>query len=417
MGDFMKEVFEKLNACNIDYAVLRGYLPEEELETSADIDIYVPTRNLSSVKEVLESFGFKTPRINACRYPHVQYFLLTKERLLKIDIVTALCFGENLLTYNEEEQLVQYIEKRNYIKTFRSDKALELFMLHIIYDKEKLSKHNYERLNRFLEECKKNQLSFGYMTEEICEFYKFIQNNADMECLNQKVQQMLNKQVGKGVVLKELHNRKKLSRLTNRNVKWRYRLHRIPRKSIAILGVDGSGKSTLVQALKQLLDEKCCVQYMGFREMETFWGKEYYASGKRFKFKLMPFIGVYIEMWYRYIKNRFHNYRIVLYDRFPWEAYDNAFGKYKVIYFILFKMFFPRPKKVYYLYCSVETSLKRKDDILNKEIFVNMKKRFDKKYKNQKSIKSFDTDECTTEEILEIICSDIMDSGFYEYLF
>ena len=411
MRDYIRDVFETLDEKEVNYAVLRGYMPLEEMQTSSDIDVYVYPKDLAKTKGVLEGLGFKTPRINACNYPHVQYFLLTAEKLLKIDIVTELCFGESLLTYVPEDTLLQHIEKREFIKTFRSDIALELFVLHVVYDKGALSTQNALRLQCFLEEC-----NYG-IHPAIKEFCDLFLEGSDVETLNQMILRMREVLKCDEDLLREKSNLAQLKRRTDRNVKWRYRFHRFPRKSIALLGVDGSGKSTTVKALQNLLGTKCCVQYMGFREMETSWGKEYYASGKRFKFKLLPFIGIYLEMWYRYLKNRFNNYKIIFYDRFPWEAYDNGFGKYKVLYFVLFKLLFPRPKKVYYLYCSVQTSLARKDDILNETLFINMKERFDKKYKDKKSICSFDTDKLTTGEILDKICEDIMESGFYEYLF
>lgn len=417
MRDYIQEVFTKLNTQSINYAVLRGYIPLEELKISVDVDIYVHSSDIKRTQKILESFGFKTPRINACHYPHIQYFLLTPEKLLKIDIVTELCFGDSFLSYVSQDNLLQYIEKRDYIQVFRADKALELFVLHLVYDKGELSPQNTVRLAGFLEDCKENKLALVSLPCEIQEFCHLFLKEPGVSVLNQQISCMRDSLKHKEGILTEKTNKKRLQRRMQRNVKWRYRFNRIPRKSIALIGVDGSGKSTTVHALQELLGNKCCVQYMGFREMETFWGKEYYASGKRFRFKFMPFLGIYLEMWHRYLKHRFDNYKLIFYDRFPWEAYDNGFGKYKVAYFILFKLLFPRPKKVYYLHCSVNTSFKRKDDIIDKMLFINMKMRFDKKYKDKRAILSFDTDEFTTEEIVNYICKDIMDNNFYEFLF
>lgn len=417
MMNYIQEIFKSLNVQNINYVVLRGYIPLEEITYSADIDIYVHPSDLKKTKNILKTIGFKTPYINACNYPHVQYFLLTSEQFLKIDIVTELCFGEALFSYVREGNLLQYIVQRDYIKTFRTDIALELFVLHIIFDKGELSITNCQRLFAFFKDCKEKKLSLNNLPTAIKHFCDLVIENVDINALNQEIRYLKETLVCEEGLLKVKPNKCRLQRRTRRNVKWRYRLNRLPRKSIALIGVDGSGKSTTVQALQKLLGSKCCVQYMGFREMETFWGEKYYASGKRFKFKFIPFLGIYFEMWYRYLKNRFNNYKVIFYDRFPWEAYDNGFGKYKVVYFILFKVLFPRPKKVYYLHCSVETSLDRKSDITDKELFINMKKRFDKKYKDKRNIRSFNTDDLTTTEIVNYICNDIMNNNFYEFLF
>lgn len=413
----IQNVFAELNEQHIQYAILRGYLPLEELHTALDIDIYIPKTDFDRAAAIFENAGFKTPHINACCHPHVQYFLLTAKKLIKFDIVTELCFGPSLYKYVAEDALLQYIEKKDHIQVFRSDKALLLFLLHVVYDKGKLSCENLRRLEAFINDCTTKGLNLDELPLELKALCDLVLSGAEIEKINSFITSLKEPLSAKQELLIREKNACQLQKKVLQKTKWRYRLNRVYRKSVALIGVDGSGKSTTVKALQELLGDKCCIQYMGFREMETHWGKEYYASGKRFRLKILPFFGIYLEMWYRYLKNRFNNYKIIFYDRYPWEAYDNGFGKYKFIYFVLFKLFFPRPKKVYYLYCTTDSSFARKDDIANKELFINMKRRFDRKYKDKKGVLSFDTDKLTTEEILNLICADLMDSNLYEFLF
>ena len=407
-------VFSDLNTAGVRYSVLRGYIPIEELDTSKDIDVFVKKEDMHRFKAIMDKHGFKNPKINACRFPHIQFFNLYKEGIIKFDVVTELCFGESLITYKEADGLFDKTVMEEYIRVFPDSIALELLLIHILLDKGEISEENQQRVVNLCLRNKKEAIS------EIDENLKELA----IECLNEDIDSIniyITKNKSRIIdALNHLKPRSDLNRLharTNRNVKWRYRFHRLHRRSIALIGVDGSGKSTTIKELKKTLGEGCFVQYMGFREMETKWGKEWYASGKKFKIKIIPFLGVYLEMWYRYLKYRFYNGRIVLYDRFPWEAFDNGTGKYKAIYFLLFKVLFPRPYKVIYLHCSTETSLKRKNDITNVELFKSMKLRFDSKYKNDKKIMSFNTDVMETSDIVDQICKYIMDSGLYEYTF
>ena len=59
--------------------------------------------------------------------------------------------------------------------------------------------------------------------------------------------------------------------------------------------------------------------------------------------------------------------------------------------------------KIVYLYCSVEESLRRKDDIDNKELFITVKKRFDDYFLNRKGVLSLDTGFFSREEIANSI--------------
>ena len=169
---------------------------------------------------------------------------------------------------------------------------------------------------------------------------------------------------------------------------------------ICLVGVDGSGKSTTVYNLEQILIPHVKIQYMGFKDWELKFVRNHFENTKDTKiYKLQSIIYVYIEMWYRYIKSRFSR-KLVIYDRFVDEAYINASGLSKKIYTILYKYLFPKPKQYIYLYCDLDTSLSRKDDILDKEQFRNMKDRFDLIFLNKEMIPCYSSDELSTEMIL-----------------
>lgn len=149
------------------------------------------------------------------------------------------------------------------------------------------------------------------------------------------------------------------------------------KRTIAILGVDGSGKSTAVELVGNHYGDDCVVVYMGFRRFEDPRIEQLQKKENRNIIdNLRVLLLTYRCFWLRY-NNALKKKKLVLFDRYTHEGYINASGRFKGLRVLLFRYLFPKPSKMVYLHCSVEESLMRKDDITNKEIFIAMKKRFD----------------------------------------
>lgn len=181
--------------------------------------------------------------------------------------------------------------------------------------------------------------------------------------------------------------------------------------SLAILGVDGTGKSSVIANLKTILESKCVVQYMGYRDFKD---ENVIKLGKKEHKNLIERIrltgGIYRELKRRVkIKEEFPG--LIIYDRYVHEIYINASGKKKYLYLMLYKYFFPQPDEIVYLYCSAETSFSRKEDILDKEQFIKMKRRFDEKFLNCSDILAINTEKYTSFEVAEIIVKKMIDKN------
>jgi thymidylate kinase len=175
------------------------------------------------------------------------------------------------------------------------------------------------------------------------------------------------------------------------------------KRTIAILGVDGSGKSTAVELVGNHYGKDCVVTYMGFRRYEDPRIEQLQKKTDRnILDSLRILLLIYKCFWYRYNK-ALKAKKLILFDRYTHEGFINASGRFKGLRVLLFKYLFPKPSKIVYLYCSVEESLRRKDDIDNKELFITVKKRFDDYFLNRKGVLSLDTGFFSREEIANSI--------------
>lgn len=174
------------------------------------------------------------------------------------------------------------------------------------------------------------------------------------------------------------------------------------KQTFAIIGVDGSGKSTLISQLGQRFGEKAMTQYMGSvrfedERIEIIKNKQSLSVYDSIRLYFL----IYKCFWDRY-KTATKSNKLVLFDRYVDERYINAKGKYRFLNVILYKYFFPKPSHIIYLHCSAETSFNRKSDIPDKSAFIAMKERFDEFYMKGKSNLCLSSDDSTPGELSEI---------------
>lgn len=169
--------------------------------------------------------------------------------------------------------------------------------------------------------------------------------------------------------------------------------------TIAILGVDGSGKSTAVELVGNHYASNCVVSYMGFRRYEDPRIEQLQKKEDRNVFDTLRILLLTYKCFWRRYNNSLKEKKLVVFDRYTHEGFINASGRFRLLRIVLFKYLFPRPSKIVYLHCSVEESLRRKDDIKNREVFVAMKKRFDDYFLHRKGVLCLDTGALSKKEI------------------
>ena len=200
-------------------------------------------------------------------------------------------------------------------------------------------------------------------------------------------------------------------------------------KSICIVGVDGTGKSSLVQMLtKSLGEEDAVVQYMGLKDWETNMGKKFLTVKKKqgLYIYIMRILSIFVEMHHRVYKHRGGN-KIVIFDRYVDERILSRQQSKKgsksdvlnLIYKIFFLHLFYRPSLTFYLECPIECSVKRKDDIISEADIQNLRKNkfaYDAYYKGMKDVITIDTSTTGQEETLKIVLSECKKKGIIKKL-
>ena len=378
------KTLQTMTKTDIDYFVIRGFNPLIQLEQDGDIDLYVNPKDRRKVHNFLVSLGFYTPFFNPTRYPHVQYILLKNAKVYRIDIQFDFLFGNNLLRPKNLE-LGSHIDHG--VRIANPTCALQLLLYHILFDKRELSRTNKTRLLESVriypasDELVANAKSILRAKSPLNEIAKAWRAELSYNPLRKLWRQHIIRKLFKiGYALhKYFHNR-----------------------TIAIVGIDGSGKSTTIESLQKTIPDKLRIQYMGNKDFKSKLAKTY--TYKNHKLIALPI--TYLAMWSRIISG-LTKPQITIFDRYSWETYYLASRPAKPLFFFPYFFLPPKPKLVYYLHCPLETSLARKDDIDDKQQFALMKQKTDTFYKNRRNIVSFDTATIPTAKIVDRILNDL----------
>ena len=165
-------------------------------------------------------------------------------------------------------------------------------------------------------------------------------------------------------------------------------------KVIAFIGVDGSGKSTVIKILKENFGYKTF--YLGDRSIKF---------SKLYKIKYLKLISIFIQYFEKlfrvfYIKLLTLKGKHVLTDRYYFES--NVSGIKGMIYNILYNKLFIKPDIVVVLWADSDDILKRKQEVNKDEIEKFNKNMKNLPFKNKVLIKNVNLDK-TLNEILKVL--------------
>jgi thymidylate kinase len=245
----MRSTFEALNAAAIGYVVLRGYDPLSELAASADVDLFIPREDLEQAAGVLRACGWRRRRFQTGRYPHVFFDRWADGRRLvrSLDVVTGIHYGRQLHELRGARAIILEREWSDGVAVPAPWMAAFAFALHILLDKEGLSPNNRDRAARMVEACRacpdgRSRLAraFGADAPAVVEALHALGGAAGPA------------EIGAAAAAARrlgcLRSRRLLATAAAARA-WAVNFAR-PVARVALHGPDGSGKSTLIEALR-----------------------------------------------------------------------------------------------------------------------------------------------------------------------
>ncbi len=358
----LRAVFQAFDAGKIGWCVLRG---EAELKApSGDVDLLVAPGDMRRVCLILDDLGF-VPLPAWGRGSH-RFFLSyhpATDQWIELDVVTELAYGRYaaLRTYAEADCLARRRRLGDVVALDRDD-AFWTLLLHCLLDKGSFAARHIAPLQELVSEAQADG-PLARMVNTICPpGWSPVRM---IECVQRGEWTAL------GLVASALEaawtrrDRVKAWRRTaiNRIMHLLERPLMLRQRhglSVALLGPDGVGKSTLTASLQGSFYFPVRSVYMGLWQRKARRVAWLHVPG--WEIASRPFV-----IWGRYLKARFHQAlgRLVIFDRYTYDALLPPSGSFiwlKRLYFWVLARMCPAPDLVFVLDAPGEVIYRRKDE-------------------------------------------------------
>lgn len=393
-----KEIVEVLKNCNVRYSLLRDKNPDDPALDELDVLIWPESKD--EFEQLVQQNGFALRNDAPSKAVFGKF---DNGKLLLLDVHYALI--QNGINYLPLDGIYERLEHsaQGYHLLSPEDELLHLFYHNLIGKKCLQVKHL-----SMVEKCLAEPLDQHYLRKSMGNpvvqsvFEKFCADPAafcnDLAFANSQSQMIAD-------ALKKDGQSQNHSTIPSSG-KQKRGVH------IAFMGVDGAGKSTTVEHVQRLLDEAGKIKYQfvymgpwGFvrspllkkvYEWKLFPPKDDWfdlirqkLSGKKVSHSLLPMVAkwlsgtlkgfiyyfaVYVEMWYRYLREVKPNVargRIVLSDRYVYDL-RYIYKKRPINQFRTWRWFvckfFPQPDRVVFIWNNADDIISRKPQLGAEEI-------------------------------------------------
>lgn len=319
MQPFLANVFAALDEAAVPYCLLRDAHRIQVFDDGGELDVLVDPRHYAAFARTLLSQGCLPLNIRGYA-PHRFFIAFDAPRNVwfKFDIVTEVAYGGRSDHLRTDLAGACLASRRQVAGAWAPSPEVELItlLLHIVLDKGQFPPHREERLlavrheiedeayaTRLLQRYWLPEATWPSLAADIDR-----RNWAGLLAQRDTVAHRLSGPAPWVARLRQI--RQRAGRLTGR-------LHSfvaptVP--SVALLGPDGAGKSTLSDGLVQGFPIPVAKVYMGL-----------YPQNAKKPRRAMPGLGVaglIIGSWRRYLKGRYRQARghLVIFDRYPYDA-------------------------------------------------------------------------------------------------
>ena len=250
---FLKDFFSTLNEKSIDYCVLRNYQTLPKTLDGSDLDILIASKNIK--------FFYKTLDILLLKYQGkivIQYGQLTPRICILIQHKNSfygiqLDVHEGILPYKTSNMFsVDLMLKRS--KRHNTIRVADDNDAHLVaFFKEIL--HNSKCTEKYFLLAQKSWIENSFYQKELLEVYpQYFINDLNHLFLSTYNIDKINKlsQRGRSVLGKKLSTKIKNFKINLRKI---YRFKKRPGVTIAMMGTDGAGKTTIINEILKPLNE------------------------------------------------------------------------------------------------------------------------------------------------------------------
>lgn len=437
------ELIENLGKQNIRYALLRT----DELESMDDneIDILIRPDHKDQLKEVMSNSNFSCWKSRKFLKKEV-YAYFDGDQLLLVDVHYALI--QNGIEYLDMDGIFDRLRMVNdrFFVLSNEDQLLHYFY-HNMLGKNHIQPKHLESIKKLIG----GDLDKNYLRNKIHDSTIY----SILDVFTKRPEPFQRKSYNIAATANRIEKRL-LARSFRNIIRFLYRrfifqkVGRAPGIHFALIGVDGAGKSSLIDSLQNKLDQtkgvKFKIVYMGpwgqsrspihrwLKRKQITLPKEesliFNSSGEKIKppsfytsvsnvvKATIYYIGVYIELWHRYfteVRPARNSGQIVLSDRYIFDLRyiykKRIVTNHRLMRFLVCELF-PTPDKIVFLHNDPEVIFARKPQLEKSEIELFQKLYLKALHKyNPMLLKSDKGPDILASEILKEIFSMLLRGG------
>lgn len=314
------QVFTESDRAGIAYCLLRDADRLDELAEGGEVDLLVQAGQFSEFRHLLKRLGFA--RMQDRGYAPHHFFInydQPSDTWLKLDVVTEIVYGRPIKNLHTElaRDCIRTRQPNGPTYIPSPENEFITLLLHCLLDKQDFEPHRQARLQTLCHQITDED----YMTEQLTRYWspdtrwkQIVEqiesgNWASLRLKRSNVIAHLTRRDPLGVRVHTFRSRalrqfNKYGALLRPNV-----------PTVALLGPDGAGKSTLAQSIQATSYFPARQVYMGLYQKKAVKHHARQIPG-------FSFIHLLLTQWKRYLSARLLQARgnLVIFDRYPYDS-------------------------------------------------------------------------------------------------